>query len=240
MTETRSFFGDPKVIISLLALLIAAISLIWTFANQWEQNRKWDKLNEGNPEILEIRFQNWKEFTKEQALNIQWGYDPLLFERGEASEKYVTPYCLVMRDANTNERIPNSNPVYSIPEAELELKRIGFNGKAVLYRFFKPIFGIENMGKTEVRDLSIYIDAKLPDKEWERAFTSNANINLTASQRSTVTFSLELPLESILPKQISFKIHFSFLDYKNNWNEKIIGSKWTSNDNFWSYETINE
>lgn len=203
-------------------------------------NRKWDKLNEGNPEILEIRFQNWKEFTKEQAMNIQWGYDPLLFERSEASEKFVTPYCLVMRDAKTNKRIPNSNPVYTVPEAKLELKRIGFKDDAVLYRFFKPRFGIENMGKTEVRDLSIYIDAKLPGKEWERAFTSNANINLTASQKSTVTFNLELPLASVLPEQISFKIHFSFLDYKNNKIEKIIGAKWISNDNFWSYETVHE
>lgn len=240
MTESHSFFGDPKVIISLLALLISGVSLIWTFANQWEQNRKWDKLNEGNPEIWEITFQNWKEFTKEQAMNMQWGYDPLLFERGEATEKYVIPYCLVLRDANTNERIPNSNPVFTIPEAELEMRRIGFNGNVILYRLFKPRFGIENMGKTELRDLSVFIEAKLPGKEWERVFTSNAKINLTASQKSNVTFNIELPLASILPEQISFKINFSFIDYKNKRKEKIIGAKWTSNDNYWSYETISE
>lgn len=240
MTDSPSFFSDPKVIISLLALLISLMSLIWTFSNQWEQNRKWDKLNEGNPEILEIRLQNWKEFTKEQAMNIQWGYEPLLFEKGEASEKYVTPYCLIMKDANSNKKITNINPVYSIPEAENELKRIGYTGEVILYRLFKPRFGIENMGKTEVRDLSVFIDAKLPNQEWNRAFTSNANINLTASQKSTITFTFEFPLTSILPEQISFKIHFSYLDYKNKKNEKIIGAKWTSSDNFWSYETISE
>lgn len=240
MNDTPSFFGDPKVLISLLALLIAGVSLIWTFANQWEQNRKWDKLNEGNPAIFEIRLQNWKEFTKEEAMTIQWGYDPLLFEKGEASERYLTINCLVMRDANTNQKIPNTNPVYTLPEAEQELRRVGYSGNANLYRLFKPRFAIENMGKTEVRDLSIFIDAKLTNKEWNRVFTSNANINLTASQRSTITFPIEYPLAIILPEQISYKIHFCYMDYKNRNNEKIIGAKWTSSDNSWSYETINE
>jgi hypothetical protein len=171
MTESPSFFGDPKVMISLFAILIAAFSLIWTFANQWEQNRKWDKLNEGNPEILEIRLQNWKEFSKEEAMKTQWGYDPLLFEKGEATDKYVVPYYLTLRDVNTNKLLPNVNPVYTISEVDQVLKSIDYKGKVIINRLFKPKFGIENMGKTEVRELSIVIDAKLPNQEWNRAFS---------------------------------------------------------------------
>jgi hypothetical protein len=228
------------VIISLLALLIASVSLIWTFANQWEQNRKWEKLNEGNPEIKEIRLLNWKELSKEEAMNIQWGYDPSIYGKGEASDRFVVPYYLSLRDANTNVLVPNTNPVFTLPEIEQELKRIDFKGKVIVYRLFKPKFEIENMGKTEIKELSINIDAKLPNQEWNRAFTSNAKINLTGSQKSTVFFSFEIPVEIILPEQISFKVHFNYLNYKNKKTEKIIGAKWTTNDNFWSYETITE
>jgi hypothetical protein len=228
------------VIISLFALLIASVSLIWTFANQREQNRKWDKLNEGNPEIREVKLLNWKEISKEEAMSIPWGYDPTIYGKGEATDKFVVPYCLTLRDENTNELIPNTNPVFTIHEVEQELKRIGFTGKVKIYKQFKPKFEIENMGKTEVRELSIFIDAKLPNQEWSRAFTSNTKINLTGSQKSTVFFSFELPVAISLPEQISFKVHFNFLDYKNQKVEKVIGAKWTSNDNFWSYESITE
>jgi len=240
MKNSPSFLADPKVIISLLALLIAGISLIYTLANQSKQNRRWNKLNEGNPEIAEIRLLNWKELTKEEAMSIQWGYDPHIYGKGEASDKFVIPYRLTLRDANTNELISNINPVFTFQEVEQELKRVGFKGKVKISKLFKPIFVIENMGKTEVRSLTIIIDAKLPEQEWNRAFTSNTPINLTGSQKSTVHFSFELPVETILPEQISFKIHFKYLDYNNKETEKIIGAKWTTNDNFWSYETISK
>ena len=87
-------------------------------------------------------------------------------------------------------------------------------------------------------ELSITIDAKLPNQNWERAFTSNSLINLNGAQTSLVYFSFELPIETLLPEQISFKIHFKYLNYKNIKTEKIIGAKWTTNDNFWSYETV--
>lgn len=240
MTDSPSFFADPKVMISLFALLIAAVSLIWTFSNQWEQNRKWDKLNEGNPEIREIRLLNRLELTKEEAMNREWGYKPLVYEKGEASNLVVVPYCLTLRDATSNIPVPNINPVYTISEVEQELKRIGFSGKVRIFKLFKPTFRIENMGKTELKKLSITIDAKLPEQEWTRVFTSNSEINLNGSQISTVYFGFELPIEALLPEQIGFKVHFKYLNYKNNETEKIIGAKWTNEDNFWSYETITE
>jgi hypothetical protein len=240
MSESQSFFADPKVMISLLALLIAIVSLVWTFSNQWEQNRKWDKLNEGNPEIREIRLQNRLEITRAEAINKNWGYKPLLYEKGEASNLFVVPYCLTLRDAITNNLISNINPIFTIPEVEQELIRIGFTGKVKIYKAFRPLFSIENMGKTELRKLSITIDAKLPDQEWKRAFTSNAEVNLTGSQSSTVYFDFELPIESMYPQEMGFKVHFKYLNYKNIETEKNIGVKWTSEDNFWSYETITE
>ncbi|MDP3442662.1 MAG: hypothetical protein Q8T08_07330 [Ignavibacteria bacterium] len=239
MSDSPNFFGDPKVIISILAIIISGISLIWTLANQWEQNRRWDKLNEGNPEIFEIKLSNWGEFTREQAKSIQWGYDPLLFEKNEASSVFVTPNCLVMRSAQTGERIQNTNPFFTFEEGQNELKRVGFNGDAILFRLFRPRFAIENMGKTEVKDLDINIDVKLPDQDWIRAFTSNPKIRLAGAQKSTISFDLEYPLSRKLPDQITYKIHFKYLNYKNKMMEKTIGAKWSSNLNSWAYEALN-
>lgn len=46
MDNESNFFSDPKVIISILAIIISIFTLIWTLGNQAEQNRRWNKLNE--------------------------------------------------------------------------------------------------------------------------------------------------------------------------------------------------
>lgn len=153
MTDSPNFFADPKVMISLLALLIAIVSLIWTFSNQWEQNRKWDKLNEGNPIIKQIKLLNRLELPKEEAMKKEWGYEPLVYEKEEASNLVVIPYKLTLRDADSDNLITNINSVFTISEAEQELKRIEFKGMAKIYKSFKSTFEIENIGKTELKEL---------------------------------------------------------------------------------------
>jgi hypothetical protein len=239
MVGSSSFFSDPKMIISLLALIVAFLSLIWTFCNQWSQNRRWHNLNTGNPEIREIRLLNWKELSKEEASTTVWGYDPIIYLKGEASNKCILPYYLSLLDVATNSQIPNTNPVFTLEEIENELNRVGFTGEFLVCRFFKPLFEIENMGKTEVKDLSIDVDAKISDNDWVRIFSSNVKINLTSSQKSNVTFSFNIPIEIIIPKQIVYKVHFSYLNYKCKIIKKVIVVKWTSDDNFWSYEAVN-
>ncbi len=78
--NTQSFFSDPKVAISLFALIISIISLIWTFSSQWEQNRRWDALNLGKVELTD-GFIMWKEITREEAISMKWGYEPYCVNR---------------------------------------------------------------------------------------------------------------------------------------------------------------
>lgn len=61
MSSKSSFFSDPKVIISLFAIVISIISLIWTLGNQWEQNRRWNKLNEANVILKDAKLLKWKK-----------------------------------------------------------------------------------------------------------------------------------------------------------------------------------
>jgi hypothetical protein len=238
MQENSNFFSDPKVIISLLAILISTVSLIWTLANQWEQNRRWEKLNNGNPELKEVRLINWKELNESEAHSTEWGYKPDIYGKGEAMDNYVLPYYLIVRDS-TNNKIEGINKAFTIVEIHQELQRINYKGKNIIInKFFRPKFVFENMGKTETKELTIKIDAKLPDQDWLNVFTSNTSINLAGGQSSAIVFDFELPLNLQLPRQISFKVFLKFKDVNDRSIEKFISVKWTTNDNFWSYEEL--
>jgi hypothetical protein len=128
MNESSNFFSDPKVILSLFALLISVVSLIWTFANQWEQNRRWDKLNTANISVKEIKMTKWKELTKSEAMKTDWGYDPSIYSSGETFDSFQLPYHLVVRDVTTKEIIKGINPVFTMAEVndELGASRLGF------------------------------------------------------------------------------------------------------------------
>jgi hypothetical protein len=236
MQETPSFFSDPKVIISITAIIISVVSLFWTLANQWEQNRRWENLNNANPELLEIRLINWKEITHDEAHNKNWGYNPLIYAKGEATDLYVLPYKLVARDSFNN-KIERVNSVYTLTEIQQELNRIQFKGKShSVAMLFRPKFTFENMGKTVTQELSIIIDAKLPKQSWQNAFTSNTTINLSGGQTTSVHFDFELPIGIELPPQISFRISLKYKDVNNEMVKKELFAKWTTTNNFWSYE----
>lgn len=234
MKETSNFFSDPKVIIALVALSISIIGFIWTFANQWEQNRRWDKINAANVTIKEVKLARFKELSKEEAMNTPWGYEPLIYST-EILNVYQLPFYLVARGSKTGEILNDFNQVFTINEVEKELKRISFTDKIILNKVFRPHFVLENLGKTDANDLSIKIEIKWLDNDWRNAFTSNAEITLAAGQASNVSFGFEIPIEGKLPPVINFKIKLAYNDVNSNKIVKEIKAKWTSNDNYWSY-----
>ena len=148
------------------------------------------------------------------------------------------PYHLVARDLTTKERVKGVNPVFTIPQVGEELKRVGHNNKVFITRLFRSRFILENMGKTDATDLSIEIDAKLPNEDWKNVFKANALVTLSASHTSTVTFDIELPVEVPLPPVLNFKVKLVFKDLHKNVVKKEIKAKWTSDDNYWSYGEI--
>jgi len=236
MNESSNFFSDPKMILSLLALIVSIVALIWTIANQGDQNRRWEKLNAANPEIKEIKMIAYKEVGQNEAMNIDWGYKPEIYAKGEASNIFFLPFYLSMRDSSTNEPITRANPVFTIAEMEAELKRIGHKNKVFIFKHLKPKFVVENMGKTSVEDLTIQVDAKIPGQECQSAFTSNSKMTLAGGQLSTFFIEIEFPFEIELPKEINFRL---FLEWKNIHGKsasKKTYAKWTSADNFWSYD----
>ncbi len=235
MNGSSNFFSDPKVILSLFALLISILGFVWTLANQWEQNRRWDSLNAANIVVKEVKMIKWKELTKDEAMKTNWGYDPSIYSSGETFNYFQIPYHLVASDLTTKERVAGVNPAFTLQEVEEELKRMGYKSKVIITRLFRPRFILENTGKTDANDLSIEIYAKLPNEDWRSAFKSNTLIKLAGSQTSTVTFDIELPIEGQLPSALNFKVELSFKDIHNNVIKRETKAKWTTSDNFWSY-----
>jgi len=177
----------------------------------------------------------WKKISKDEAVNTNWGYDLLVFGAGELDDMYILPYRLIVRDVISNNIITAINSCYTIEEIQKELKRIDFKGNVHVFKTFTVKFELENRGKTDANDIEVKVMFKHDKIEWQEAFKSNAKIDLSAEQISTVLFEFDFPLEIKLPNEMFYKI---LIDYKNihdKMSKKEINAKWSSNDNYWSY-----
>lgn len=235
MNEWQNPFDNQGNTFSLLALILSLFSLILTILNRKQQNFKWEKLNEGNPVINEIRFKNWKELSQEEAHNTNWGYKPTIYSKGESSDRFVLPYRLVLYSQATNDLIPNINPVFTIEEVQNELNRLNINEDIKVSRLFTILIQFENNGKTEIRNFSIQINAQIEDELFKNVFSSNAKINLTNNQKTQISIDFNTPIDSNLPQEIGLEILLSYMNYKNKTSQKKIKALWTSKDNYWSY-----
>jgi hypothetical protein len=220
-------------LISLLALVISLVSLFLNFKNRREQNLKWERLNEAEPDIKEIRFTRFKELSGDEALSLDWGYEPLCYAKGEVTGEFYLPYYLSVQDAHTN-LILKTNPVSTIGELEKELNRIGHIGNCIPLIHFKLKIIIENIGNVKLEELTIEVEMKLPDSEWIKVYNSNLEVSLSKQRTATIPIDFDLPLNSI-PAQIESKVYF---EWKNGMS-KSFGAKWTKQDDFWSYKDIN-
>jgi hypothetical protein len=228
--------SDPKVILSILALIVSIFSLIWTCTNQWEQNRRWDALNAGTVELREAKFFTWRELTKTEAFSIEWGYDPLILSSPEIYGRFRLLYCLQPRDPATGSPISKANPVFTLPELENELKRLDINQAVEVVRLFRPVFVFENIGKTEVTDWQVKIDLRLPNSNWQRAFESDTALRIPPTQNINVSFDFAIPLEQPIPDVLSFRISTVFKDIHGQQvlPETTIVS-WESQRNYWFF-----
>lgn len=233
MSSESSFFSDPKVIISIFALLISTVTLIWTLGNQSEQNRRWDKLNVANVILKEVKMTPCKKMTRAEVESTNWGYNALLYG-SDYENQYTLPYKLVVRDLKHN-LIPNVNPVYTINDLQKELVRIGYRGEANVAMVFKPIFVFDNKGRTDAKNLKIVIDSKFDSVEWREAYSSNAKLDLSIEQGIHISFEMEYPANIKIPDEILFKIKLAYDDIHGKPIKKEILTKWLSYVNDWSY-----
>lgn len=217
------------------ALFISIASFFWSVYVKSGQDKKWHQLNKPNPYLKEISFVKFKKLTKSEAMLINWGYqNPSIYADGETTDYFYMPNYLGVFDLTTNQKILGINPVFTIDEINEELIRREVLGDFFIQRCFKLKILLENRGKLPVIDLSIEVESRLPNKDWEFIFQNDLLIRLEELQNSTLSLEFALPLD-YFPEQIDFRISKSWVINKNKKQSLITCAKWTSIDGYFSY-----
>ena len=236
--DTPSFFTDPKVAISLIAILISLSSLIWTFANQWEQNSRWDALNLGRVELTDVGFIIWKELSKEEALSTNWGYNPTLYsvvQERVHTGKYQLPYELILMDSN-NVRIPNSNGFFTLTEAQQEIERLKLQGNPQIFKHYQVQFNFKNTGSTSSKDTTIKITAQIPATENPtEIFKSVEPTDLLPSSSINAVANFFVPLDATLPRIMKFSVLLAYKDAHGAINTRELPIVYDEEQNYWIY-----
>ena len=234
-TEHAGFFSDPKVILSLIALGISFISFIWTLVNQFGQNSRWYSLNVAAVELKDVKFKVYRELTKKEAITMNWGYSPLIYNSLDNWDKYQMIYFLQLHNAGDNLLIPHANPSFTINEVEDEVKRLHVKSPVNIYRSFMPIFYFDNKGKKDATECTIEIHMKPDNNPWHKSFTSNTPVRIPPGKAINVVFEFAIPIQSTMYKRINFKIKLSFKDLHGNVHMRDIVASWESDKNYWFF-----
>jgi hypothetical protein len=163
--DKESFFADPKVAISIFALLVSMASLFWTLMNQWDQNKRWDAINLGDLDLKDIRITGWKSVSDEEFKTTNWGYTAAFYpimENSVASGRLMIPFNLILVKKGTKSRIDGSNYFFTVDEGYKEIKRLNLDPNETL--FMKNIqfdFSLVNSGKTQIHLETINIKAQI-------------------------------------------------------------------------------
>lgn len=239
--NNEGFFSDPKTAISLLLIVIAILSLIWTLANQWKQNKRWDALNLARIELEDEGFIIWKEMSKEEILSTKWGYEPSIFQNIE-ERRYIQRYqminCLAILDLNTRERVPNSAIAFTLSEVEQEVARLGLLGKperAATSKMYQIQFKLKNMGATRATDMRVKISVKSSSNGLNgELFLSDQAVDLYPSGTMNASTIFYLPVSENLPNPMNFNVNVTYKPVDGSTVDKSIPVTYDSKRNFWS------
>lgn len=233
--EPAVFWKDPRAWIAMLAMIGTLGNFIWSLRYQSIQNSRWETLNAPNPQIKDVNLVSYGVFTSEEIKQKKWGYNQKFYAKPGSLSEIVMYHILIAKDS-AGQIIENINPVFTIPDLILELKRINFERQVFVFKKFNPRFTFENMGKTEAKNLLINIEAKLPDANWVNVSPQNARINMAANQSSSTDFILMIPVKEEIPKIIECRVTFEFQGVEGKYFKKIIETKWESSNNQWTYK----
>lgn len=236
----KDFFSDLKGPLALLALLISGISLFWTVSYQLEQNRRWDSLNLGRVDLMEVNLTMFKEMSKQEVDSTDWGYLPFTFPRMEGrliTQHVQIPYELVLWDKATNKRVPFSNGVFTISESKKELERLGFNPSPTniqVLKQYQVLFDFKNTGATPIKDFQIDITTDSGKSgQSTNVFSSRSKPDLLPDGTGNATVDFYSPVNERLPDTINFNVSLKFENVNEQQITRNIPLKYDSLHDYW-------
>lgn len=236
MSADSGFFSDPKVMISLLALLVSIVAVVWSLANQWDQNRRWKSINAANIVLRETKMLPWERIGGTEAKSRNWGYLPEIFG-GDLKDEFLLLSAIKLRDASRNMPINGAAMFSTSQEAAAEAKRLGLSKHVSLTKTLRPFFQFENIGKTIAYKTNITIDvmeAVSPEKKWRRAFEANSRPDVGPGQQTSSYVDIGLPSDMKVEK-LSFRINVEFEDLDKVKKSSEIMLSWDGMANYWHY-----
>lgn len=208
MKET--FFTDPKVAISIFALLVSIGSLIWTLFNQYEQNRRWDELNKARVELDDVGLLMWKEMSRDDAFKTDWGYNPEPINHIDGwlvTDRVRLPFELIFVGKD-GKKIPLSNGFFTLKEGEQETQRMKNLGRTFpasdlqIMRHYQVRFTIKNNGKVDANAVSINISQQWDGENvWKSVFKTAAPVSLIPGNAVKAYVDIYSPLNTSIPSQ---------------------------------------
>ena len=200
-----------------------------------KQNRRWENLNEANLVLSDVFLKPWKSIARDDALKMNWGYDPWLYGVDDDFDKLVLPYYLIIRDGESGNKVEGTNPVFSMEDVLGELKRVGYKGSPEIGWQFRPVFHFENTGKMEAKNVRLRIEARIGEGDWVQAFQSQDHLDLPAGKQTTVYFEIGYTPKDKSNFEMLSRITQSYETARARRIERKIDVRWSSKGNFWSY-----
>lgn len=227
------FLSDPKNWIALSAFVLSVINFTYSFLNNRRQNRRWHELNRPRLRLVKPRLEDWAELDRKELTNGLIDYDLLAYNIESSTERVRAHGQLVIHDPTTGERHYGHAPVFTVPEAEAEARRLGLTPPFYVVQFIKFVFPIRNSGKTDAREVTIRIETLDAENRVVELDSYGGDVSLSPDEEVFLTAPFGIPLETKAPDEVTFIISMTYRDEEGaSFNERIT-RRWTKAENYW-------
>jgi hypothetical protein len=233
MPAFGGFLSDPKNWIALSAFVLSVINFSYSFVNNRRQNRRWHELNRPRLRLVNPRLEDWAELDRKELTNGLIDYDLLAYNIESSTERVRAHGHLVVHDTETGQRHYGHAPVFTVPEAEAEARRLGLTPPFMVVQFIKFVFPIRNAGKTDAHDVTMRIEALDAQNQPVELDTYGPDGSLGPDEEVFLTAPFGIPLEASAPNEATFVITFTYRDEEGNSFKERITRRWTRAENYW-------
>ena len=209
-----------EILLPVIAIIISLATLAYTIVNQIDQNNRWDKLNLGHLEVVEIDFQTFNVGIQKDIdkIGIDTKYQ-YIFENDQPTEKLRIPFKLALWDKTKNSPL-DTVKLMTVSEANSYIKNNKIDPNTVaIYRMYRILAKIKNIGNSKVENVMISIDTDLNNKVILAPSESNeeevAGIRYTPQSAYFIDYVFYTPLDKDFPEPFIFSIKISYKDINN-------------------------
>lgn len=215
-----------QYVLPVVAIIISVISIAISIWTTRELKHQWRETVIGRISLVDAGYFYWKSYSQKEASLVNFGYPVSLRMQSSAdrrfSDEQLLPTRLVAYDVSTKQRLPGVMGL-TVNEINENLRLRNFSPQQVyLRKHYKIQLQFKKFGNTIAKNFTITVDTKISDSEdWiigEPAAPSDLMPDMSVFKNLDFYTSLESPL----PNNIKFKIHYKYTDAEGNHVEEDV------------------